>query len=206
MILETVERYYADRLAQFGPTPRGADWNSAESQLLRFDRLLAALEEGGDAADASLVDYGCGYGALLDVLRSRGRRLWYHGFDISSAMIEAAKTRHAADERATFTTELSAVPRAHCTLASGIFNVRLGHGVDQWHEYVMETLAAMDALSTRAFAFNMLSTYSDVDRRRDDLFYADPLSMFDACKRRFSSRVALLHDYPLYEFTLIVRK
>ena len=200
-----MERYYAERLAQFGPTPRGADWSSAESQLLRFDRLLAAIAEADDS-DTSLVDYGCGYGALLDVLRSRGRRLRYHGFDISGTMIDAARTRHGGDEGATFTTELSAVPRSHYTLASGIFNVRLGHGVQEWHEYVMETLAAIDALSTRAFAFNMLSTYSDPDRRREDLFYADPLSMFDACKRQFSARVALLHDYPLYEFTLIVRK
>ena len=30
--------------------------------------------------------------------------------------------------------------------------------------------------------------------------------MFDLCKRRFSTRVALLHDYPLFEFTVIVRK
>ena len=52
----------------------------------------------------------------------------------------------------------------------------------------------------------MLSTYSDPDKRRDDLFYADPGSFFDLCKQRFSPRVALLHDYPLYEFTVIVRK
>jgi hypothetical protein len=52
----------------------------------------------------------------------------------------------------------------------------------------------------------MLSTYSDPEKRRDDLFYADPLDMFDWCKRRFSPRVSLLHDYPLFEFTMIVRK
>jgi hypothetical protein len=52
----------------------------------------------------------------------------------------------------------------------------------------------------------MLSTYSDPEKRRDDLFYADPCEMFDLCKRRFATRVALLHDYPLFEFTVIVRK
>ena len=51
----------------------------------------------------------------------------------------------------------------------------------------------------------MLTTYSDADKQRDDLFYADPLRVFDICKQRFSPRVALLHDYPLYEFTIIVR-
>jgi hypothetical protein len=40
---------------------------------------------------------------------------------------------------------------------------------------------------------------------RDDLFYADPLALFEHCRTRFSRRVALLHDYPLYEFTLLVR-
>jgi hypothetical protein len=41
---------------------------------------------------------------------------------------------------------------------------------------------------------------------RADLFYADPCVYFDLCKRRYSRQVALLHDYGLYEFTLIVRK
>ena len=39
-----------------------------------------------------------------------------------------------------------------------------------------------------------------------DLYYADPLDLFDYCKRNFSKNVALLHDYRLYDFTLIVRK
>ena len=52
----------------------------------------------------------------------------------------------------------------------------------------------------------MLSTYSDVERRRADLYYADPHMVFDYCKRTFSPAVALLHDYPLYEFTILVRK
>jgi hypothetical protein len=30
--------------------------------------------------------------------------------------------------------------------------------------------------------------------------------IFDICKRKFSRNVALLHDYGLYEFTILVRK
>jgi hypothetical protein len=33
----------------------------------------------------------------------------------------------------------------------------------------------------------------------------DPLRLFDHCKRTFSPDVALLHDYPLWEFTILVR-
>jgi hypothetical protein len=38
------------------------------------------------------------------------------------------------------------------------------------------------------------------------LYYADPCAIFDLCKRRYSRNVALLHDYGLYEFTIVVRK
>ena len=59
--------------------------------------------------------------------------------------------------------------------------------------------------SRRGFAFNLLTSYSDVDRRRPDLYYADPLAYFDHCKRTFSRNVALLHDYGEWEFTILVR-
>lgn len=149
---------------------------------------------------------GCGYGALLDYVRGQGLTLHYCGFDISAAMIQAAQARHANVPGYDFTTDADALQPATYAVASGIFNVRLGHPVERWRDYVAETLLLLDRLAVRGFAFNMLSIYSDPERRRDDLYYADPGEMFDVCKRQFSARVALLHDYPLYEFTIIVRK
>ena len=51
----------------------------------------------------SLIDFGCGYGALLDYLGAVGRRVAYRGFDISEAMIQAARARHAGVAHASFT-------------------------------------------------------------------------------------------------------
>ena len=56
------------------------------------------------------------------------------------------------------------------------------------------------------FAFNVLTSYADPDRMRPDLYYADPCFLFDYCQRRYSRWVAILHDYGLYEFTVVVRK
>jgi hypothetical protein len=64
----------------------------------------------------------------------------------------------------------------------------------------------MNSLSRAGFAFNALTKYSDAEFMRPDLYYADPLFLFDHCKCRYSKFVALLHDYPLYEFTILVRK
>ena len=206
-IRQAVGRYYEERLSHFGPTPRGVDWNSSESQALRFDKLLDLLvaSRHEDEPAVSLLDVGCGYGALLDHLNAVGLAVDYRGFDVSEAMVDAARARHPAS-RSAFTSRVEAIEPASFAVASGIFNVKLHHSVEQWRGYVLETIGSLDGLSTRGFAFNMLSTYSDPEKRRDDLFYADPCEMFDLCKRRFATRVALLHDYPLFEFTVIVRK
>ena len=58
-------------------------------------------------------------------------------------------------------------------------------------------------LSKKGFGFNLLSTY--VDWKEDHLYYGDPLFFFDFCKRHVSRYVSLLHDYPLYEWTILVR-
>jgi hypothetical protein len=58
----------------------------------------------------------------------------------------------------------------------------------------------------KGFAFNALTSYSDPERMKNTLYYADPCRLFDLCKREFSRDVALLHDYGLYEFTILVRK
>ncbi len=199
-ILEPVDRYYSEKLRQFGPTHRGVDWSTASSQELRFSRLLQLLNDG---EDGSIIDFGCGYGALLDYVRASGRRVAYSGFDISETMIQAALARHGAG--GSFTADVSQLAPADYVVASGIFNVKLGHAPDAWWDHVLQTLALMRSLCRRGFAFNMLTSHSDLDKRREDLFYADPARVFDICLQRFSPRVALLHDYPLYEFTIIVR-
>ena len=51
-----------------------------------------------------------------------------------------------------------------------------------------------------------VTSYSDPEFMRPDLYYADPRFLFDYCKRKLSRHVALLHDYGLYEFTVLVRQ
>ena len=151
----------------------------------------------------SLNDYGCGYGALASYLAERRADVDYRGLDVSDRMIAEGRRLHPD---ATFVTEEAGLDPADYSVASGVFNLRLEVGDDAWRAYVLDTLATLDALSTRGFAFNMLTSYSDADRMRADLYYGDPGFFFDHCKRAFSRNVALLHDYDLYEFTILVRK
>jgi hypothetical protein len=98
------------------------------------------------------------------------------------------------------------IEKSDYSIASGIFSVKMEHNESEWLSYILSTLEQMNEKSIRGFSFNMLTKYSDKEYMRDDLYYADPLFIFDYCKRNFSKEVALLHDYGLYEFTILVRK
>jgi hypothetical protein len=196
-----VDQYYTGKLRQYGETPNGVDWNSAESQNIRFAQILSIC----DGADKyTLNDIGCGYGALVDALPLR-RPSRYTGYDLSSAMVHAASRRYFGREDLAFTSNEAEVPIADFTVASGIFSVKGDISDQDWWDYCIETIAFMRKRSKRGFAFNMLTAYSDVDRMRSNLFYADPLATFSHCRTTFSPWVALLHDYGLYEFTIRVR-
>lgn len=201
-MLAGVARTYADSLAEHGIRSRAVGWKDEASQQLRFEKLLTVVEPGTSAL--SVNDLGCGYGAMFDFLAERlGDRLErYVGYEISSEMLEAARVR-LADGRATFLDAARPTEAADYSFVSGTFNVKLDATDEEWEGYVVDTLREVAAASRRGFAFNLLTTY--VDWREEHLFYADPGRFFDLCKREFSPRVALYHDYPLYEWTIVVR-
>jgi SAM-dependent methyltransferase len=200
--LDHVKSYFDKRIREHGASPRGADWNGEESQNTRFDQLLKVIE----SPSFSILDYGCGYGALADYLAQKGFHADYYGFDILESAIEMARRIHAGKPHMTFTLDRDHLPVCDYVVASGIFNVRGGQAFEDWTNYVIGVLHHFDRLSRKGFASNFLTKYSDADRMRADLYYADPLYLFDYCKRNFSKNVALLHDYRLYDFTIIIRK
>jgi SAM-dependent methyltransferase len=202
-ILGAVERYYTGRFAEHGPTARGVDWNSTESQEVRFAQLAAACPTD---RPFTLLDYGCGYGALLPYLRERRYAVSYTGFDLSESMLTHARERFADVPDARFTGPDEPLEPADVVVASGIFNVRLDVDPEAWHAYVVATVHRLAALARRALAFNCLTSYSDPERMRDDLYYGDGPAFFDLARRELARDVALLHDYGLWEWTLVVRK
>jgi SAM-dependent methyltransferase len=200
--LHEVADYYSAKLAEHGETPHGVDWNGDESQVLRFKQLVKVVDQKDKF---SLNDLGCGYGALFDYLASNCQDFIYNGYDISVDMIRAASARYIGVNNAQFAVACEPPDTADYGIASGIFNVRLGLSDILWRDYIEATLDVLHRTSRRGFAFNCLTSYSDADKMRDYLYYADPCALFDVCKRRYSPDVALLHDYGLYEFTILVK-
>jgi SAM-dependent methyltransferase len=197
--------YFSEKLDEFGATPKGVDYNGPESQELRFEQLVKVIDPSGPF---SVIDYGCGYGGMFDFLHRKGWTFEYYGIDLIEKMVQAGREVHKDFPNAHFTTNEGEVPMVDYLLAGAIFNIKLEESYEDWQSFTCDTLKRMNALCSKGFAFNMLTKYSDPDRmaQRPDLFYGDPLFFFDFCKRNFSRNAALLHDYGLFDFTILVRK
>lgn len=196
-----INNYYTNRVITHGATPKGVDWNGEESQFVRFAQLSKIISQD----NFSINDIGCGYGKYTEYLLQYYRDFIYNGYDLSSEMIENAKKLYPNSNFLTIAKPEN-IEKSDYSIASGIFSVKMEHNEAEWLSYILLTLEQMNEKSIRGFSFNMLTKYSDKEFMRDDLYYADPLFIFDYCKRNFSKEVALLHDYGLYEFTVLVRK
>ena len=201
--LDKVKKYFSDKLNAHGATHLGVDYNSTESQEARFFQLTKVLDP---SRKYSLLDFGCGYGGMYDYLVRLGHNLHYVGYDISEPMIARGRELHPDNPDCWFTSDLREMPVLDYAVVSGTFNMKLDADLEVWTGIILEALREMNDRASKGFAFNMLTKYSDADRMRPDLYYADHTFLFDYCKRHFSRNVALLHDYGLYDFTILVRK
>ncbi len=202
--LDDIRSYFDKTLKNFGPTPRGVDWNNEETRKTRFDQLAKILDP---AQEFSLLDYGSGYGALAEYLLASDYPLsHYLGFDILPSMVAEGQRLFKEDARIQFSATLEDVPPMDYAIACGVFNMKQDADYSSWTRFVLDCLDQMNDHSTKGFSVNFLTKYSDADRMRSDLYYADPCFLFDHCKTHYSKNVALLHDYNLFDFTLLIRK
>ncbi len=205
-VIHEVERYYSEKLRIFGPTPRGVDWRDAKSQKLRFDVLLRILE---DAENAELLDFGCGYGALLDHPEIGAKHVRYEGRDVSATMVSAATQMHQVcgvqHHDFGFSAGADIAEDHDVIVASGIFNVKMDISEKRWSSYIEQTIALLAARSRRGFAYNCLSDRSDSEHRRGDLHYASAggHASFIA---GLGFEAEIVDGYGLYEFTIIGRR
>lgn len=199
-----IEAYYSRKVLRYGPTPLGVDWSCAPTQALRFVQLLK-LFDGTQAF--SVNDIGCGYGALLQFMSARFKRVKidYWGVDLSAAMIAEARrflSKHALTQ---FSVAGSSPRRADYSLASGIFNVKLQLSDALWTEFIKATLADMHAHSQIGFAVNFLAPLPSGVEARPELYRASAPFWQSYCEQTFNARVTLVEGYGMREYTLLVR-
>jgi SAM-dependent methyltransferase len=197
---EKYQQYYQDKSGT-----RVAGWKNQDAQYIRFEQLAKIIQQ--DAA-FSINDLGCGMGHFSRYLYEIYPNFEYYGYDVLPEMIDEAKQLFGESYQTHFNVIEKAKDMhvADYSIASGIFNLRFDTNDQEWLKYITETIEVMHEKSKKGFAFNCLTAYSDSDKMEKQLYYADPLFLFDFCKKKFSKNVALLHDYNQYDFTILVRK
>ena len=202
--LNKISSLYSENLSKHGDHSKAVGWPTLGSQELRFQKLTDQLV--GDETAFSVNDYGCGYGAHLDyLLRNQYAVSSYRGYDLSEEMLSKASNRlKDYDGELNLSQSSEIYDHADFTFVSGTFNVRFESSDKEWKKFIEDTLTMISEFSNLGFSFNLLSKY--VDWEEPHLYYGDPCYWFDYCKRNFSKQVSLLHNYPLYEWTILVRK
>jgi len=200
--LTSIIRYFDEKASLHGDTPEGSDWNSTTSQDLRITRLLSGFHSQnlGDIADV-----GAGFGRARELLAAQNYSFEYTGYEVSKIPLLAAQKLFP---QATFKLieSFNDVALHDRIILSGVFNLKLDAPEKIWENYVFEALQNLFVKANCGIAVNFLSTYSDVEMRKDKLFYADPLKVFDFIKTNISSYVKLDHAYGLWDFAIHIGK
>jgi len=203
-ILRPIAFAFSRRIARYGDTPAGVLWKNVEGQQLRFEVLAGVLDPEPPSAGITLNDFGCGYGAFYDFLSKLPLMpdIDYCGVDISPVMIEEAKKR-IPKGRVIFICAPMVSRKADYTVVSGTFNLKMDAADPEWNGFVKAALRELWEMSAKGLAFNMLDRgHRD---RQDGLYYADPGEFLDFCKA-LSGDVRLIDDYPLDEWTIVIRR
>jgi cytochrome P450 len=198
-----VAAYYTDRVKRFGATPRGVDWTCQATQEMRFVQLLKLCDL---SVPCSLNDFGCGYGALASFVTRRhpSVQMDYLGIDLSEAMIRRARRRNRGVLGCRFAVGHAAPRLADYSVASGVMNVQLDFGREEWEALIAETLRAMRRGSRRGFAVNFLDLIP-TEPASQGLYRTEALPWVEFCRGALACSTEIVRGYGMREFTLVAR-
>lgn len=189
---------YRTRWESYGYDSRTLGWTK-DCQWVRFKAAFEGLRQEDFS---SVLDIGCGFGDLLGYLRGTGWQGRYRGVDLVEELIQEGRRRYAEDTASEFLCAdaglIDGSQKSDMAVALGIFNHRLRQ--DNL-EYFRETLDTLWRVSSRVVVCDFLSTSSDEKLRREDLFYADPATIYRIASG-YSRRLMIHHAYMPFEFQI----
>ena len=203
--LESVEKYYNEKILTHGTTALGVDWSSESGQLIRF-KLLSDILPKNDSRIYSILDFGSGYGAFADYLANQQKNFNYYAFDISEKMRSASRSYLRGKNNCTVLDKLDNGAKFDFVVINGTFNVKLSEDVYSWRSYVLETIESLYAMVDRAITYNLLSSFSDFEYQQDYLFYENPGEHLNFLLGKYGRKVEINHSTSLYEFTVVIHK
>ncbi|MEM0486452.1 MAG: class I SAM-dependent methyltransferase [Thermoplasmata archaeon] len=205
-ISAAMREHYTRTFSEFGATYRGVDWGSQESTFLRYEKMLAVIDERIVSSNmpVSLLDVGCGYGGLFQYSKEKNLVLEYTGIDVSSNMILWAR-EHIPDAEfieGDFLEYDFNERKFDYVVCNGILTQKLNISILDMDKFARQLIKKMFSLCKRGIAFNIMTTY--VNYFAPNLYYKHPSEMLTYCLSEISQKVKLDHSYGLYEYTVYI--
>lgn len=194
-----INSFYTSRYKQWGYSPKSLGWDKG-NQHVRFDVLTShyCFEQ------KSVLDIGCGFGDLVNVLSQKSSQFDYVGIDLSEDFVQKARELHPSPYCKFFAQDIltfSPQEKFHYAIASGTFNLKLS-GVNQY-EFIEDVIKKTLQLCTDGFAFDFLS--DKVDYQKEETFHFSPEKILSIAYK-YSRNVMLRNDYMPFEFSLFLFK
>ena len=95
-ISQNLKDHYRKTFLKHGASSEGVDWGPDPSKaLIRNSKMLEVLRPVGQKEKRpSLLDVGCGYGALAELIKLRNTNVDYYGIEIVPEMVNFATNKH----------------------------------------------------------------------------------------------------------------
>ena len=193
--------HYSSKIREHGPNAKGVDWVHEDRALQRQDMMLGVVLPEDKSKNISLLDVGCGYGALLSRAQSQGLTLDYTGNDLVTDMITHACALHPDSH---FVVGDFLETEWHETydyvICNGIMTFKHHASLLEMEAYCYALITKMFKLARKGIAFNMMS--SRVNYFDQKLFYKNPIEIISFCQSNLSSKLRLENAYYPFEFTI----
>ncbi len=201
-VRELLKKHYAQTFQEHGASSKGVDWKSPEAATIRHNLLLNLLDTEQD--QYSVLDVGCGYGALLDIFKEKNIPVNYTGIDFVPDMIKEAQLRHS--DHTFFSGDFldwKAPQKYDYVFANGLFTQKLGASDQELEIFLKEVIKKMFAVCNKGISFNLLT--DRVDFKASENFYRSPEKTFSE-SLALSRKCRIDHVSPFFEYFVYLYK
>lgn len=195
-----IAKHYEKCLDEHGDTCKGVDWPNEEDANLRYKIMLELLP---GFYQATLLDFGCGTGKLLEYIIKNNINIDYQGLDVSDKYITLCRDKypnvkfHKLD---VCQNDLS--QKYDYIICNGTFTEKVDLPWGEMWKFFTQALKTLWKNTEKGIAFNVMSKY--VDWERNDLFHVDTKDICDFLIENLSRNFIIRNDYGLYEYTVYV--
>lgn len=193
---EYLIRYYSDLLMHHKDNPGAVQW-SLQGQAIRHKALL---DLSGKINETTVLDYGCGKGDLLSLIKTQGNRVRYTGVDITHAMLVVAREKHPEARFIVHDIEDGPLDDSFdFTFICGVFNFNIS-GVE---EGMKNSTRLLFNHTSRRLILNALTSEHS---KSYDLHYVDPEDLLRFAKTHITADAHIRLDIIPGDIFLVLNK